>query len=116
DYFLVPDAKNEILLKQSTYTFVKAKPATTGYDRAKPAYYKENVKYFFVDHNSNLIALSTNKKDVKSLYASKSDEIWSFIRKNKLKKDDLNDLATLAVYMKVIQAKDMKNKGLAANK
>lgn len=116
DYFLIPDANNQLLLKQSTYTYVKAKAATTGYDRAKPAYYKENVKYFFVDHNSNLIALSTNKKDVKSLYASKSDQIWAFIRKNKLKKNNTNDLAKLAVYMKVLQAKDMKDKGLASNK
>lgn len=116
DYFLIPDAKNELLLKQSSFTYVKAKPAKTGYDRSKPAYYKENVKYFFVDHNSNLVALSTNKKDVKSLYASKSDLVWNYIRKNKLKNKHTDDLAQLAVYLKLLQTKDLNDKGLASNK
>jgi len=114
DYFLIPNTSNNLLLKQTRYTFVQAKASKTGYDKAKPAYYKEQSEYYFVDQNQSLVVLTTNKKVMKAMYGKQYSKIASYVKKNRIKDNKESDLSKLALYMTVLQKDNNLNTKLAS--
>ena len=115
DFFELTDNQNQILLSQTNLQYVEGKKAKTGYDNSKPAYYKENKMFFFIDSNKSLVRVTTNKREIKNLYPSYSKEMLAFIKSNRLK-DSPQDFAKLAKYMKMVQLNQMKQGELASNK
>ncbi|MEM6517009.1 MAG: hypothetical protein AAF688_12560 [Bacteroidota bacterium] len=108
DIFELPIKGNQTLLSQSHHIYKKSEEATSGYDTAKPAYYEEDIKYFFVDHNNNLVELITNKRDIKKMYRSFSDEVYAYVKSKNIKGNSPQDYLELASFMKGIQFKRMQ--------
>jgi hypothetical protein len=88
--------------KSSIYKFteVELKPEVkaSGYVEPKPATYSWNEPIYLVELGDKLISVTTFKK-LTGLFPEKEAELKQFIKKNKLKKDDPNDLKKLLDYI-----------------
>jgi hypothetical protein len=88
--------------KSSIYKFteVELKPEVkaSGYVEPKPATYSWNEPIYLVELGDNLIPVTTFKK-LTGLFPEKEAGLKQFIKKNKLKKDDPNDLKKLLDYI-----------------
>jgi hypothetical protein len=65
--------------------------------------FKRKDYYYFIDENNMLILLTTDRSLIKNLYPDNAQSIIKYIRANKLKSDNENDLMTLAKYIKTLQ-------------
>ncbi|MDO9039331.1 MAG: hypothetical protein Q7U59_13390, partial [Lutibacter sp.] len=78
------------------YEEVKAK---TGYDKYKPPTLKRVEDEFYIGYkNSSAKELPSKKKDILSLFASKANEMESYVNENKLGFKSEEDLIKIFSY------------------
>jgi len=90
--------KLSLLLKEEIkfYEEVKAK---TGYDKyIPPTLKRENDEFYIGYKNNSAKELPRKKKEILNLFASKSDEIESFVKENKLGFKNEGDLTKIFIY------------------
>lgn len=68
--------------------------------------FKRKDYYYFIDDNNRLFYLTADRSLIKNLYPDHAKSIINYIRSNKLKSDDENDLMTLAKYIKTIKSEN----------
>lgn len=68
--------------------------------------FKKKDYYYFIDDDNRLCYLTTNRSFIKNMYPDNAEFIWKFIRANKLKSDDENDMMTLAKYIKTLKSEN----------
>ncbi|WP_040279091.1 hypothetical protein [Psychroserpens damuponensis] len=115
DYFNILNT-SDILLKRISYSYVKAKEAKSSYDKAKPAYYKEKINYYYVDNSERLIKLSTKRKDIKKRYEKSATEILAYIKTHKIDDSQELDLLKFATYLKRLKSENSLKNRLVENK
>jgi len=87
--------------KQKKHT--EAKPALTGYDKDKPAEFKDMNDRFFISINDDYAReLPKKANDIAALFPTHSKEILNFIKKNKTKTSREADLINLINYINSI--------------
>ncbi|TPV32843.1 hypothetical protein FJ651_11075 [Paucihalobacter ruber] len=65
--------------------------------------FKRKDYYYFIDENNMLFLLTTDRNLINNMYPNHAKSIIKYIRTNKLRSDDENDLITLAKYIKTLQ-------------
>lgn len=85
--------KHKVILKDA----VPAKP----YGEAKPATFHTKRSSFYILNQEGEFIEIENKKSFLELDVEKSNEIMSFIKKNKIKYSDRNDLKELVQYLNI---------------
>jgi hypothetical protein len=71
------------------------------YDTEK---FKKKDYYYFIDENNRIFYLTTDRSLIKNLYPDYAKSIINYIRSNKLKSDDENNMMTLARYIKTLKS------------
>lgn len=99
DYYLVQkDGKNSLLVKQ-VMKYIKPKEPKTNYDVYKPASFKRfSDEYYIALENKKLIKITRKKKDFFKIFGENSNEVQSFMKKNKLNHKSIEDLEKIVTY------------------
>ena len=103
--FLVSVYSNEKvqLLKEEKIKFIEKIEATSSYQKDKPAKFRRQGDDYYIKLGTNDAQyLPSKKKDLAKAFPSKSKEISSFIKKNKLKLNKEEDLIKVAEYLGTI--------------
>lgn len=96
------EGENSLLAKQSV-RFVKPKKATTTYGKDKPADFKRNKdELYLAINNKKLIKIPTNKKKFYTVFGSKSSDIKSYMKKNKLSYKNFEDVKKAVFYFNTL--------------
>ncbi|WP_340114452.1 hypothetical protein [Maribellus mangrovi] len=96
---LVPGAY--MLLAKDKAEYQEPKPARP-YVEAKPArFVTKNPEYFLYNAASGLVELK-NKKSLDGIYPEKSKEIQAFVKKEKIKFSDEEDLSNLVKFLNTL--------------
>ncbi|WP_040279170.1 hypothetical protein [Psychroserpens damuponensis] len=104
-YFVPLTENNEKvkLFSKKQVVFYKAKPAVTGYDKDKPAEFKNvSDSYFISIQDAYARELPKKKKDLAKLFPKHSKEVLSFIKKNRIKTSREEDLIQLTNYVNTL--------------
>jgi len=96
------EADSLAVLKEEVIKFYEEKPATGGYDKAKPAEFRKLSDVYYIRLDDKVSLLPQKRKDFLKLFPEHSNKLKVFIKKNKisLKKDD--DLITLFKYIETL--------------
>ncbi|EGV43185.1 hypothetical protein BZARG_1019 [Bizionia argentinensis JUB59] len=104
-FFVVLNDGDIKLLKKEIIKFYDEEFSTTGYDKAKPAKFKrEKDEFYFMKDGVLSTEIPRNKKSFISLLnidSNKENKILSYIKKNRLKLNDEQDLITLFTYINI---------------
>ena len=93
------DSKYKIL-KKNKIVFIEEKASATGYDAPHPATYKKTKDRHYISiSNEPAILVDTNKKRFSSIFIGQEKEVLGFIKKNKIKLSNDNDLLSLVEFM-----------------
>ncbi|MEM5566716.1 hypothetical protein WNY78_16460 [Psychroserpens sp. AS72] len=91
------------LFSKKQVIYFKAKPAVTGYDKDKPAEFKNISDTHFISINDAYAReLPKKKKEIVKLFPKHSKEILSFIKENKIKTSREEDLIQLINYVNAL--------------
>lgn len=105
-FFMVlsnPSSNIKLLLKQ-TKKFVEREESKSSYQEGKPAHFKTlKDKYYIVVGEQNAVELPKNKKHIAQLFPDFGDDILSFIKKNKIRTSNKEDLIKLVDYINGLQ-------------
>jgi len=82
------------LYKHIKVTFKEAKKAENSFVQGSPAKFTQFTEYFLEDSNGNRIdeIEMSNKKIIQLIGSEKGDELKTFLKENKIKVKDVNDL------------------------
>ncbi len=86
------------LLKKHSKTYYERIQATTSLTRTSPARYKDKSVYYMVDADGNYKEFPTSKKKALKLFGEQQGAIKKFIKENKIKLSDDEDLKKLFEY------------------
>ena len=86
------------LYKVSRAKFTEAKAATSSYDKAKPARFSVSSEYYIGQGDTPLKPFKMKKKEVLALFGNDKD-LGSFIKRNKIKFKNDEDLKKVFTYM-----------------
>jgi len=100
---LLFDKNNLILYRKHTRTLISAKKAKSSYEEDKPAKFVTSESFYFKSKDNNTILLSKKKKDFLKSFESKSTEIASFMKENKLKNSKKEDLIKILTYYSTLE-------------
>ncbi|SDR67191.1 hypothetical protein SAMN04515667_0186 [Formosa sp. Hel1_31_208] len=101
--FLTPENNTSKLYIKKAKKYIEAKPAVTGYDKDKPAEFRNvNDTYFISVNNGYAMELPRKKKELANLVPGKSKEILNFIKTNKIKTSNQQDLIKLVNFMNTL--------------
>lgn len=105
-YFsLLNDENSKIkLLKKESIIFIEEKESKTGYDEYRPPQYKRKKdSFFYINESLNEpIEIPNNKKKFAELFHDNQKDILDYIKKEKIKLNDENDLIKLFSHMNSI--------------
>ncbi len=91
------------LFSKKQVKYYKAKLAITGYDKDKPAEFKNISDTHFISINGAYAReLPSKKKDIANLFPKNSKEVLNFIKKNKIKTSREEDLIELIGYLNTL--------------
>jgi len=100
---LTKSNQNVKIYAQKGIRYAQAQPAISGYDKDKPAEFKnKNDVYFVSINNAYARELPTKKKDIAKLFPNNSKEVLNFIKKNKIKTSREADLINLINYINTL--------------
>lgn len=104
-YFKVLITGNFVLLARHRVRYVEPRPAESGYDKDRPAKYLRLKDEIYLGRDQQVITkLSGIKKsDFLELFGSRSQEIKSFLKKNKLSFKKVDDLEKIIGYYNTLQ-------------
>lgn len=93
------DGKGNYLLIRETVQYYPAKQASNSYGKDKAARYeRENDQFYLKSASGNLTKIPSKKKQFFSAFKGKEGEIKDFVKKEKLKISDTNDLKKIAAF------------------
>ena len=105
-YFsLLNDENSKIkLLKKESIIFIEEKESKTGYDEYRPPQFKRKKdSFFYINESLNEpIEIPNNKKKFAELFHDNQKDILDYIKKEKIKLNDENDLKKLFSHMNSI--------------
>jgi hypothetical protein len=89
------------LYKHLKVTFKEAKKAENSFVQGSPAKFTQFTEYFLEDSNGNRIdeIEMSNKKIVQLIGGEKGDELRAFLKENKIKVKDTNDLYRVMSFL-----------------
>ncbi|MDX1828567.1 MAG: hypothetical protein R3342_03375 [Lutibacter sp.] len=93
--------KNTGLYKKYTVTLISAKKAQSSFEKDKPARFNKSYSYFY-KLNNEILEIPKKKKLFINIFGNKSQQIKSFIKKEKLKPIRENDLIKIFNYYNAI--------------
>jgi len=97
-----PDSKISLLKKESK-KFIERKTANSGYEKTKPAHFKRiNDTYYVIIKNKTAQIIPKKKKDFLKVFPEKHKNIFSFMKKNKIKTSREEDLIELVNYLNTL--------------
>jgi hypothetical protein len=100
--FLVEVLINEKikLFKKEVITYVPMTPATSSYDKDKPAKFdRQDDEYYLCLNSKKCLYLPPKDKDIAKAFPEHSKEIMAFVKKNKLKTKKEEDLIKVANFI-----------------
>lgn len=99
--FLVVVKENDdfALLKEEKVTYIDVVPAATTYQVDKPAKYDRDTDRYYVAFGDSVYFLPSKRKDLLKQFPTKSKELKTFLKDNKVSLKDENDLAELAEFI-----------------
>lgn len=97
-----PSDEIKLLLKESK-VFIDSKPVKSGYQPSTPASFKKvDDKFFIKISHSPAFELKKNKKKIAGLFPKHESDILAFIKKNKIKVSQKDDLAKLFSFINTL--------------
>lgn len=103
-FVVLNNSKNIKLLLKETIKFHPEEDAKSGYQPAKPAAFKRFVDTYYIGYkNNSAIELPKKKDDFLDLFASSSELIEKYIKKNKLKHNKTEDLIQIFNYYNTLK-------------
>jgi len=102
--FLTENSNAKVkLYEKKQIKYIEAKPAVTGYDKDKPAEFRQigDIYYVSID-NAAAQTLPKKKKDLVKLFPNHSTAIENFIKSNKIKTSKQEDLIKLIAYINTL--------------
>ncbi|MEO8933709.1 MAG: hypothetical protein ABI295_05330 [Xanthomarina sp.] len=105
-YFVVLNDGELKLLKKETIKFYDEILANTSYDKAEPAKFKrEKDEFYFQKNDKTLVEIPKNKNNFTSLLSLDSDKnskVLSYIKKQRIRLNDEQDLKNLFIFINSI--------------
>lgn len=100
-YFSALTANNSYqLLKKNKVIFIEEKASATGYDAPKPAMFKKTKdRHYVIINGAPAILVDTNKKRFSAQFKGQQKEVLTYIKKNKIRLNDDNDLIKLVKFL-----------------
>lgn len=95
---IIKEGENYSLLGKYTVDLKEAQPAKPYVD-PKPAHFDRNDKIFFVRKGVSKPVFIKKKKDMEDIDPSRSNKIKDFVKKEKIKPSDENDLIKLVTFL-----------------
>lgn len=96
------EGKNRLAAKQIV-KFVDSEKAETGYDRDKPADYKRKRDELYIAlEGQEMVKLPRKKKVFYALFGSKSSEVKSFMKKNRLGYKSAEDVKQIVEHLNTL--------------
>lgn len=93
------DQENQLLIKK-TKRYSESKPARSSYEKSKPAEFEENNDAYYLRLSDGVAKeIPRNKKDLANMDPKHSEAILSFIKKNRIKTSEREDLVKLVQYL-----------------
>lgn len=96
---VVSNENGNELLKEENIKYYDKVPATSSYDKDKPAKFKREDDIYYINVKNNIFYLPSKTKDISKLFPDSSKEIEDFIKKNKIKTKREEDLIKLANFI-----------------
>ena len=97
-YKIIVDGKAGLLIKESV-RLIKGRYARTSYQKDKLSKFeREKDAYFISFDNIEAIQIPKRKKDFYNLFTTKSKEVKSYVKKNKLDYKDIKELKKIIKY------------------
>ena len=99
-YFKVLAEGNYMLLAKHRVRYFEARPAESGYDKAKPAKYKrlKDELYLATGHKIVTKITGIKKADFINFFGGRSSEMETFMKRNKLSYKKVKDLQKIIGY------------------
>ena len=95
--------QNIKLFTKKGVRYSQAQPAVSGYDKDKPAEFKNNNDTHFVSINgAYAYELPSKKKSIAKLFPKHSKDVLNFIKKNKIKTSREEDMMKLINYINTL--------------
>ncbi|QYJ69398.1 hypothetical protein [Flavobacterium litorale] len=100
---LVSDNPNLKIFRSERIFLQPEKHPDTGYQKYKaPMYKKRDAKYYIQMNNGEIVHMSDRRKDIMALIPGKEKDIKTFMKKNKIKVSEDNDLKLLGNYLNTL--------------
>ncbi|MGF1556090.1 hypothetical protein [Paucihalobacter sp.] len=97
---IVSDENNVQLLKEERIKYYDKIPATSSYDQDKPAKFRrEDDTYYIKLKDDSILYLPSRTKDIPSVFPNNEKEISTFIKKNKIKTKNEEDIIKLVNFI-----------------
>jgi len=96
-YFELIISGNVSLYTKHKVSFLAAEVAGA-YKDAKPPRFERSADEYFIKNRNNPASIISNKKDLLDILSDHNTEIESFVKKNKTKVNDLDDLIGVVKY------------------
>ncbi len=92
------------ILKEESVKYYKEQPATTSYDKAKPAEFRRlrDVYYYRIGKETSF--LPQKRRHFLKLFPKHSNKLKAFIKENRINLKDENDLITLFTYIETLDS------------
>jgi hypothetical protein len=96
-FFIVAEEGKASLLVKPEVVFKKA-TEPGAYKEAEPAKFEKKADSYYIKVSKNEAKLISGKKDITEVFPDNSDKIEAFIKKNKTKHRNIEDLKQLVQY------------------
>jgi hypothetical protein len=102
-YFIVDDFAEELgVLKKEGFTKTKAKQSQYFSTQKEGVEIVKNDVYYLINNDNKLFHLTTNRRVIKKSFPEDASSIIKYIKKNKLRESNYDDIIELAKYIKTL--------------
>lgn len=97
---VLSDENGVSLLKEENITYIPMTPAVSSYDKDRPAKFKrEDDIYYLKLKDDSIVHISSKTKEIPESFPNYSKEISNFLKKNKVKTKNEEDIIKLANFI-----------------
>ena len=97
-YFQVHNDEKAKLLSRKFIEYTEAKAAENSYQKSRPADFRKKEDIFYLKSGNDITELSSKKSKFFDAFNDKSNEIKSYVKKNKLDIDEETDLKKIVLF------------------
>jgi hypothetical protein len=95
---LNPNSKTSLYLRQRAIIIPEREPQNS-YENYSPARYSNQDNEYYFIYKNEIVSFPSKKKDLVNMFPDKKKEIENFLKINKLKFKDQEDLIKIATYL-----------------